>query len=295
MKNRTCFQSSLMMVTFLFMLLLPVLPVNAALLVMPIRLVLGDRDRTGNITVFNTSGEETIFRMSWRYQKQREDGSYEITDAPIDEQSDLSKMLLFSPRQVTLQAGQKQRIRVSVRRPPDLADGEYRAHLALTRVGDENPATREPPSIGAAQEGKEEMAKAEAKMSIGLKVNVSYSLPVILRQGAYDTTADIVDAKLIGPPPNSKDNNPQASLTLSRSGKYSTIGKVQIFWTPPGQSERLVGQSNNVNIFPEISKRTLQVPLKEAGVSSGSLRIVYMGDGPEKGITFAEKTFPIGG
>lgn len=301
MKKNGLLKQFLLLAVFLTGIILPPLPVNATLLIMPIHLILTERDRTGNITLFNTSGKESVFRIGWRYQKQLESGAYEVADTPFDTAHDLSKMAIFSPRQVTLLPGQKQRIRVSIRRPPDLADGEYRAHLALVRVGDENPGGEPEPEEGAESSQNAPVKKtpqAEAKIRVGLKMNVSYSLPVVLRQGVYNTTASIETASLLPPAPSApqgRDSMARLNVVLSRTGDYSTFGKILVFWTAPGQPEKQIGITNNVNILPEITRRSVDVYLTESTVAAGTLRVVYEGEVKEKGVTLDEKTFPVGG
>lgn len=277
---------------------LPALPVNATLLIMPIHLILTDRDRTGNITLFNTSGEESVFRIGWRYQKQLESGAYEVSDTPFDPEHDLSKIAIFSPRQVTLQPGQKQRIRVSIRRTPDMKDGEYRAHLALMRVGDSSGEAGPEPAEAADAPAKPQKPSGETKVKIGLKMNVSYSLPIVLRQGTYNTTASIESARLLPPPPSAtagKNDKLRLNVVLTRTGDYSTFGKILVYWTAPGQAEKQIGIANNVNILPEITRRSVDITLTEPGIPAGTLRVVYEGEVKEKGVTLDEKTFPVGG
>ena len=256
---------------------------HAALLVMPIWIIFKDRDRTANITLVNTGGKEAVYKIGWRYQKQTESGAYEILENSEGTAFDISKMVLYSPRQVTLLAGGKQRIRLSLRRPPDLADGEYRAHLALTRM--------------ASSPDAEELARKNLKsdkIQLSLGTNVGYSLPVIIRQGSYDVAAKVEKFEMV---PAEGKSPRRVKVTLSRTGKHGVFGKLTLYWTPPGGAEQEVGILNNVNIFPELTSRYANVPIKDPGISlsGGSLRIIYEGSGPDKGISLDEKTFPLGG
>lgn len=259
-------------------------PANATLLVMPIWIVFKDRDRTANVTLINTSGSEAIYTVGWRYQKQKETGAYDISDKPLDPARDISKMIVFSPRQVSLPPRGKQRIRLSLRKPADLPNGEYRAHLLLVRMGNEAdlPGAKSP--------------IPKDKLRLGLMMNVGYSLPVILRQGQNNASASIagmpkfIPAVVVG-----KKIRPAAlEVSINRSGDFGTMGKLKILWTPPGQPEKQIGIMNNVNIFTEISHRIAPVPLTENAIPNGVIRIIYEGDGPDKGVLFDEKTFPIG-
>lgn len=266
-----------------FTLALPVFSTAQAaggLLIMPIRVMFKDRDRTGNVTLVNTGADDAMFKVVTQSQKQREDGSYEIMKEAFDPAADLAPMLVYSPRQITLAGGGKQRIRLSLRRPPELADGEYRTHMLMTNYGKTDAVSSRKAPAG--------------KLAIQLGMNVGYSLPVILRQGAYDTAVSIDDVQFI-PSDGKKDSKPQLKVTMTRSGKFSSIGKITVLWTPPGGAEENAGIANNINIFPEVTRRVATFPLLNENVRGGSVRLIYEGDGPDKGVVFDDKSFPIGG
>jgi hypothetical protein len=253
----------------------------ADLMIMPIQAVFHDHDRITNITVVNTGTEDAVFKIDWRYQIQKEDGSYTFVENAKDMPYDASAMLLFSPRQVTLPAGGKQRIRISLRRPPDLPDGEYRAHLHLLEMASNKPMPD--PSTPLLPEH----AQAEVKM------NVAFSLPVIVRKGAYDCVVTMSDPKLV--PPSMDGGPPHMDVWLNRKGIDGAITAVNVYWTPPGQQEKLVGTLNNVSLYREISKRVAHVNLTENRIVGGKIRVTVEGMGPDKGTTYDEKSFPIGG
>jgi hypothetical protein len=255
------------------------IPAFADIMIMPIRIVFSSRDRMQDITVFNSSNVQAgTYQLAWIYAAQTEEGAYKRLDVPLNPELDPETAILFSPRQVTLQPGGKQRVRLSLRRPANLPDGEYRAHLYLKNT--------------KKQSGGKMAANG---IQIGVGMNVGLAVPVIIRQGAYDGAASI------GPPqfiPGSADGKypPKIKIDINRSGKFSTIGNVNVYWkSSQGGEEKLIARQNAINIFPEVSRRILKIPLKVDRVVGGTVRIVFEGDGPDKGITFDEKTFPVGG
>ncbi len=261
-------------------LIIPVIPSAwADIMIMPIRIVFSSRDRMQDITVFNSSRTAAgTYRLSWVYAQQTEDGGYKQLDHPLNPELDPTTAILFSPRQVSLPPGGKQRVRLSLRRPPELPDGEYRMHLELKNTARQSAAA---------------MQKGGA--SIGVGMSVGLAVPVIVRQGAYDGTASI------GPPtfaPGSADGKtpPKIEFAINRGGKFSTLGNVRVYWkSPAGGEEKLIARQNAVNIFAEVPRRMMRIPLKIDRVVGGTVRIIFEGDGPDKGITFDEKTFPVGG
>lgn len=262
-------------------------PALAGLMIMPIRVAFTSRDRMQDITVINVSNNQSeTYRMSWLNVAQTETGDYKRLDQPLNPEFDPETAVLFSPRQVSLPPGGKQRVRMSLRRPAGMADGEYRVHLYLKSTSRHNAG-----SMSMNIDGPEGQASA----NIGMGMNVGIAVPVIVRQGTYDGTASIGAPRFI---PASADGKkpPLIEFTIERGGKFSTIGNVMVYWTPPdGGKEILIARRNAVNIFHEVPRRLMKIPLKVGRVAGGTIRIVFEGDGPDKGITFDDKKFPVGG
>ncbi len=279
-KSRNLRTGLLSILVCLGLLAATVIPAYATLLVMPVWIIFKDRERTANITLVNTTNEESLYRVEWRFQKQNETGSYDILEGPIDPAHDPSKMVLFSPRQVTLPPRGKQRIRLSLRRPADLPDGEYRAHLVMTKI--------DTPKI----ESEKPEEKGKIRLIIGM--NVGYSLPVIIRQGTYNATAAISEPRFISGSADGK-KQPKMEMLITRSGLHSTMGGIKIYWAPPGQEEKVIGELNNINIYAESTRRKIEIPLNEKQIVGGKIRVVYEGQGPDKGATFDEKVISVGG
>ena len=86
-------------------------------------------------------------------------------------------MLRMSPKQVTLAPNQRQTIKVSLRRPRNLPDGEYRSHLIF----------------------KELPTKSNSDTEVtGIKLNMimNISMPIMVRQGNTQQTSNIDDIQL---------------------------------------------------------------------------------------------------
>jgi len=256
----------------------------ADIMIMPIRITFSSRDRMQDITVFNSSTTGSgKYTLSWLNVAQTETGGYKKLDGPLNPELDPETAILFSPRRVTLPPGAKQRVRMSLRRPPDLPDGEYRVHLYL-----KNSRARSAGAIRGSGPGA-------VDMGISMGMNVGLAVPVLIRQGAYDGTATIDTPHFV---PGSADGKrpPMIEFAINRGGKFSTVGNVTVYWQPAdGGDDILIARQNAVNIFHEVPRRLMSLPLKRNYVAGGSVRIVFEGDGPDKGIMFDEKTFPIGG
>ncbi len=255
---------------------------NADLLVTPLRVVFEGRDRSAVVTVINTSNTTNTYRMGWKLLRMTPDGQYE--EVPEDDNSEhavrarkLVEMVRFSPRQVVIEPGDKQRVRLSLRKLAELESGDYRAHLDFNKL----PAVPEP---------SDEPIKG-AKFN--LYVQLSFTIPVILRVGDPEVNA-MVDGVTFTLPKDDVKNRLSANISLSRTGKNAAYGKLQAYWTPNnGGKEQKIGLLNNVSVYPELSKRTMRMPLDVDHLEAGSIRITYEGDGEYRGTIWDEKTFPI--
>jgi P pilus assembly chaperone PapD len=259
-------------------MMLSSLPAKADILIMPIRVAFKDHERTQSLTVMNTSPKAATFRLSFYYQKQTPEGSYVRVDTPLNPEYDISKMIVYSPREIHLPPNGRQSVRLSLRRPPNFPAGEYRVHLKLQRL---SSGEKMPPS------------KNQQGITTQMTVNVGFSIPVIVREGKNDASAKISDFRF--EPASADGKTPaMAKFTINRSGHYSTLGKVMVFWTPNGGDEKQVGILNGMNVFAENTKRPVEVPLTENNISGGTFRVIYLGDDADKDIKFDEKVFPAG-
>ena len=111
---------------------------QASLTISPLRVVFEGRQRSAEVMLLNLSQEENTYRVGWIYNKMDEDGQYERVDQTLTPGYDVADFVLFSPRQVTIPPSGRQKVRLSLRRPPDLPDGEYRAHMIFQKLPKEN-------------------------------------------------------------------------------------------------------------------------------------------------------------
>lgn len=251
-------------------------PARADLTIMPIRLLMEDRDRNAELTLLNSSNVTNTYRLEWGHRRMKEEGGYIPLTEPLDPLFDPNKTIRFSPRQVTIKPGQTQRIRLSVRRPADLPDGEYRGHLVLRKVARNTPR----------------QSSGKPGLDVQMNTNVGFSIPVVVRQGAFDAGVKINDPQFIQP--TKAGDNPILTLTLNRTGIHGINGTLRIYWTPVGEDERVIGTTKNINIFHEIDKRIIGVSLRENNITAGTIRITFEGQSKQRGVIYDEQSFPVG-
>lgn len=277
MTRKTTYSFLLFLSVMLVICFYPLLS-KADLTLTPVRVVFEGRDRSATVELINITERTNTYRLKWMEMKMGPAGRYELMPADETNPNSVSKMVIFSPRQVTIEPHGHQTIRLSLRRPADLPDGEYRAHLAMVRLAKQGPDRPDP------------TAKA---VSMELKVNLGFSIPVIVRSGEdKDLKISLNSPKL----EMSSDIPPVPRLGIDihrDAGKFSTYGTVRVFWKPEGGSEKEIGTMSNMALYPELETRHISILLKE-NPTGGNLHIVYEGKYESDGKTWAEKTFPIG-
>lgn len=248
---------------------------TANLLIYPVRVSFDQEERTAELTLTNTSSTTNTYRLGWKENFALPEGGYrELSEIEAESSPIASPMLRFAPRQVTLKPGERQLIKVSLRRPRDLADGEYRSHLLFKSL---------PPSP----------EKTETQgTSMRINMVMSFAVPVSVQQGDYDAEVKLSDAEIIYNPTTSKGS---VKVTLKRSGIHSTSGNIEALWTPKGGEQRMIAKLSDYNVWAELdeAKPSLIWAEEEFTPSDGTLRIRYEGGRDFSGNNYIDETIEV--
>lgn len=240
----------------LFIALMPT--AHARVDMVPQMVVMESRERSGEIYVLNLSNEVRQFEITMVYYEQTEKGTYITLEKPKDDAFDFQKSVRFSPRTFTLGPQGKQTVRVSLRRPADLPDGEYRFHMK---------------AISYATDQESTAAGGEGNLAVGMAVNVAIAIPIVIRQGELVGTTQLSDFELLAPN-QTKSEKTELHFTGTRTGDASTLGAIHVEWAQNSNDYKEIGMIKNFNIFTDIATRKGQVRLDEFPVG-GKLRVIY--------------------
>ncbi len=225
------------------------------LLVAPTRVVI-DGNR-GTEVVLNNIGTDTAnYRIGLELRRMGPDGTLnEVVDAQSnDHEKKTLEIISYAPRRVTLPPNQPQSIRVGVRAPADLPDGEYRAHMVFRAIPNTNPVTS---------------ASADKNVSINLIPIYGVLIPIIIRKGVLKVTAQLSDAHLDISKPNLA-----LDFTLKRDGTRSVYGNIRV--VRAGVAKPLL-EAKGIAVYAEIGQRTVSLPLtpEQATSMRGPVTIEY--------------------
>lgn len=207
------------------------------------RVVMEDSKRAEVLTLINGSDEEETYRLLWREMVMTPNEGLKppskLENPPVVPPA--KDMIKYSPRRVTLQPGTSQQIRMVLRTPSGLADGEYRSHLWIKKE-----VEVEKLHIGKEPPLKPRSAKVEITLLPGV------TIPVIVRKGDLSVKVSVGDASVV-----SKSDKLNVSFTLLREGQKSTYGDVDFYCNPNGESYPLQSM-RGIAIYTELNQKYIK-------------------------------------
>ena len=251
------------------------LPALAELMLYPTRVVFTKNQRAAQVELINNSADAATYRISVVNRRMSEAGDFlNVTEAGPGEQF-ADAMLTWSPRQITLQPGTAQVVRLMVRKSDALPEGEYRSHLhfeKLARAADQGTSVAPDP-------------KGDARIGVVLKTLVGASIPVIVRHGATDAAVALSQLALVPHEGASGGKGQVLAFAIERAGNSSVYGDVSVSFTPRGAAELQLAKASGVAVYTPNSLRRAALALElppGVALANGQLRLVYR-ERPESG------------
>ncbi|MDX5299884.1 MAG: hypothetical protein LPK85_13165, partial [Gammaproteobacteria bacterium] len=182
--------------------------------------------------------------------------------------------------QITVGPGENQTVRLNYRAPAGLAAGEYRSHLLFQVLPDVSEPVGSMDVDGGAQ-----------GISMKLHMQMSFSLPVIVRQAVEPPAVAIADVSV--QPPSDAQSGPGLGVKLSRKGSASSFGRLLVEMQIDENSPvEMIGVLNDIAVFSEAEERRVTVPLKNIQIPRGAwIRVAYEGTQEFQGRVWDEKVF----
>jgi hypothetical protein len=243
---------------------------KAELILIPTRIILDQKDRYASLTIKNSGDATGQFKIDVVDMIMEEEGNVREIKSGEKPQFSAKDMIKISPRSVSVKAFQSQNIRVLIRKPSDLEDGEYRAHVRVKMVNDN-------------AEESEDLEQDEAKIEV--RANIVVVIPIIIRQGEVSFTSSITDAKLV----NENGQN-QVSLYLHNEGNRSSMGDLRVVQVLDGE-KKILSVLQGVPVYRGVEKRRVLMSLdteEEIDFSKGKLMIQYFAQEKEGGNLLTE-------
>lgn len=230
------------------------------LVVSPTRVVLEGRTRSAQLGLVNKGSGTATYRISVINMHMSEDGSMTEVATPADGQQFADNLFRYSPRQVTLEPGASQAIRLLLRKPKDLPDGEYRSHMMLRAVPDAAGQSVESTGTGAA---------------VRLIPVFGIAVPIIVRHGKVDYQMSMSDIAFV--PATEQEPLPKVRFKLNRTGNRSSYGDLTATLNVGGK-DVVLSQIFRLAVYTPNDSRTVEMTLRVPDgvkLSGNTLKIAY--------------------
>jgi len=235
------------------------------------RIVFEGSKRAEVITVINNSTKEETYRVGWRNFIMTEEKGLKFIpdDQPMPPQiKPVTDMIRYAPRRFTVPAKSSQQIRIMLRTPADLADGEYRSHLWIRPEADVEKIRSE--SKGAD-------AKTSKSKGVFLEMLAGATMPIIVRKGNLGAEVSILNLEASRSP-----GFVDVGYALRRVGEKSVYGNIDYICNRGNASEYNLKAARGIAVYPEINQRIFKFRIEiEQGQASCSTMTVTFKDSPD--------------
>lgn len=248
------------------------------LTVTPTRVLFEGRTRSVQLSLIHRGERPATYRLSFVHMRMGEDGELVEVGEPEPEDRFADSLLRYAPRQVRLEPGAAQTVRLLLRKPADLSPGEYRSHLLLRAVPEEG------------ETNVESLTADEDALAIHLTPIYGVAIPVIVRHGELDASFSISDLRFLE---GDGESPPQVELRIDRQGGRSIYGDVTVTHHPAGPgTPTVLSLIKGLAVYTPNVGRTLRLELHvpdAVTLQSGRLEVTFSerGDG-ETALTTAE-------
>ncbi len=223
---------------------------NEGVIIAPTRVVFSGRDRSQIVRLINKDSVARRFRISLIHISMDDKGTRVETTSPDRNQLLAQKMIRFAPRQITIPPEGWQTIRIMVRKPHDLADGEYRTHMKFAIIPDPEKKSRlnlnEP---------------SNTPNTVGIKINIimNVTIPLIVRQGQGGVKATPQSVIL---KKDEKSGRQIMEVELDRTGNQSLFADIAIFDDSAQDGSLKLGEIKGIAIYTPNTVQYVPIPVK---------------------------------
>lgn len=228
------------------------LPADAAtpfggLSLTPTRVTLAPGAGVQNVTLYNSGSQAVTYRIEVAELETLAEGGYAALEEGTVPAWSAARYLRYAPRQVTLQGGERQVIKVISTAPRDLPPGELRSHLRFSSI----------PTVAPVEESEDTPSDASSdtvEVSVGLEYRIT--IPVVLQTGAGESGTAISSARVI-----TEDSGALlAEVVLERSAPWSDTGTVRVLAADGTE----LGLQKGVAVLAPLDRRILRIPIDAA-------------------------------
>lgn len=233
----------------------------------PTRVEFADRELMREVRIINSDIEDVNYRISWTHLRMKDGKTYEtIPESETNHpEKYLDDIVQYSPKRVTLKAGESQLVRLFAKIPKDLPAGEYRSHLLFKQEADQSPLN----------DVEERDPKKQKEATVSIKALFAISIPVILKHGETSVHLSFKDILL----KKEKDKS-YLDVTMNREGNSTAYGYFDVFFKPKDSDKSYnIASTGAMQIFYPYDMRKVNIDLdfpKEVKGKSGQIEVKFL-------------------
>tara|TARA_R110002126_G_scaffold291807_1_gene459650 strand:- start:90250 stop:91095 length:846 start_codon:yes stop_codon:yes gene_type:complete len=193
-----------------------------AVRVIPPRVVMKSGENLAYVYVQNSGDRPETYEFDWLQIAMTKNGDVvSVTDenrASLPDYRPADPYIRYSPRRTTIRPGETQRVTLFARRPPNMAEGEYRSHFLIRLLPD--------PISKAPVQGDADGAR------VASQVLVSRSFPVYMHHGSVQAKLNVTGVRFVTGERGkmSKTAPPYfVEVDIAKTGNRSVIGNIKVF------------------------------------------------------------------
>jgi hypothetical protein len=208
---------------------------------MPTRVAFDDSIKGTTITLLNRGNKPIRYRLVVVDMKMNDSGGLE--NVPTSENSAKS-FLRFAPREVYIQPGEFQKVKIVSTVGADQALGEYRSHLLFEPLDVADPIVPE-------------TATSVKTLRVQLKMQTAITVPIFIRHGLLTAGASVSDVAL-----SPEKGRTELGFLLHRTGNRTVRGDCTVYFTAKGTSRPVeVGKVVELPVYYPNLVRSVKVPI----------------------------------
>jgi|GEM_PF-2557339 len=205
------------------------------LFVSPQRVIIEPDARSATVSLTNKSSTRKKYKVLLVDQAMNETGTTEIVDTFA---YSAKRMLRYVPGEVILAPGQRQVVRILVRRPKTLEDGDYHTHLLLEEE--------------QLNETEQQAKTSEGTFGIEFATQYGVAIPIVVQKGELKNGIELKAAKIVT---NDKDQK-FLQITAEHKGNSESFG----YLTATYNGTENLTQPRYVRIYREAKTITMNIP-----------------------------------
>lgn len=229
---------------------------SANFFVSPTRINLTEKSGRMDVKIVNQDDKKTSYRIRTEKMEMQQDGSFKAAAGVND-------IVIFSPKQVSLNAKGYQSVSFGINKAKVKAKGEYITHVFFEEL---------PPDDLFNNTVEDQSAKKGKLVSTRAVPLLSISIPAIVRIGDEDVKASISNGKLV-----KHDSKTFLQFNVSNKGTTSPFGDIKATISEKG-AEVVVASITKASVLKPLNDRAFEIEVNkdyQNSLNGKTVRVTY--------------------